>query len=187
MRIAETIQDRGAIVLFTPLAPNLKINPLVGGLGRYFAQRGRILVFDARPIEGPPPGWAGPEAPLVAAKVERFLQGRLADVKACTLSTSQVNLDYSRADLGTLLNGQMAIHRFRQLVDHMREQYAMILMVAPPIDSSGTEESFLTAVAEGQVLVAPQSVGIDQLNQIMIEQAKGITPIIGTVTSRPEK
>jgi capsular polysaccharide biosynthesis protein len=155
-RIKEDGVDRGGIVLFSPTASQLNLAPAIGDLGQYFTDRGdRVLVFDAR-AAAEMPTWAGPNAPGVAETVEGYLDGVANAPSDCFVSTSLNGVEYSRADLSTRVGGVMAAHRFRQLVEEMRERYSLVFLVGPPVTlESG--DSLLATLAEGMVLVTETS------------------------------
>ena len=155
-RISEDWVDRGGIVLFTPTAHELNVGPAMGDLGQIFTQRGeRVLVFDAR-HDAATPTWAGAGAPDVAHSVEGFLDGRAQAPGECFVCTDLNGVEYSRADLSTRVAGVMAAHRFRQLVEEMRERYSLVFLVSPPVTLDGGD-SLLATLAEGMVLVTESS------------------------------
>src|SRR5262249_15357058 len=136
-RITEEGVDRGGIVLFTPTTEQLRVTPAIGDLGRHLSRNGdRVLVVDARPA-AETPGWAGSGAPAVAASVEGSLDGRPAAPADCFVPTSLDGVEYSRADLASRVSGVIAAHRFRQLVEEMRERYSVVLMVSPAVTLDG--------------------------------------------------
>lgn len=154
-RILQEGVDAGGIVLFAPTEENLQVAPVVGGLGEVFGQRGKVLVFDARQA-AESPEWAGPEAPKVARTVEGYLDGQSEVANACFVPTAINGVEYSRADLTTRVNGVMAAHRFRQLVEEMRDRYSVVFLVAPPV-SLDDADPILAMMAEGMVLVTETS------------------------------
>jgi uncharacterized protein involved in exopolysaccharide biosynthesis len=155
-RISEDWVDRGGIVLFTPTADELKVAPAMGDLGRIFTEKGeRVLVFDAR-HDAETPSWAGSRAPDVAQSVEGFLDGRAEAPAECFVSTDLNGVEYSRADLSTRVTGVMAVHRFRQLIEEMRERYSLVFLVGPPVSLDGGDP-MLATLAEGMVLVTETS------------------------------
>jgi uncharacterized protein involved in exopolysaccharide biosynthesis len=170
-RLAEDGVDHGGIVLFTPTAEELKLAPAIGEMGQYFTQRGeRVLVFDAR-HDAETPAWAGPDAPAVARTVEGYLDGQAAAATGCFVPTSLNGVEYSRADLSTRVGGVMAAHRFRQLVEEMRERYSLVFLVGPPVTLDGGDP-MLATLAEGMVLVTEASASpsevhafVESLNQ----------------------
>jgi Mrp family chromosome partitioning ATPase len=155
--------DRGGIVLFTPTADELKVAPAIGDLGRIFTERGdRVLVFDAR-HDAENPSWAGPRAPEVARTVEGFLDGRADATSECFVPTNLNGVEYSRADLSTRVAGVMAAHRFRQLVEQMRERYSVVFLVGPPVTLDGSDP-MLATLAEGMVLVTESSADLSEVH-----------------------
>jgi uncharacterized protein involved in exopolysaccharide biosynthesis len=155
-RILEDGVDPGGIVLFAPTAENLQVAPVMGGLGEVFGQRGdRVLIFDARQT-AETPDWAGPQAPVVARNVEGYLDGQADGATDCFVSTNLSGVEYSRADLTSHVSGVMAVHRFRQLVEEMRERYSVVFLVGPPV-SLDESDPLLAMMAEGMVLVTESS------------------------------
>jgi uncharacterized protein involved in exopolysaccharide biosynthesis len=154
-RISQAGVDPGGIVLFAPTAEQLCVAPVMGDLGEVFTRKGeRVLVFDARHL-AETPEWAGPNAPNLAATVEGYLDGDSEASTGCFVSTTLNGVEYCRADLSTRVTGVMAAHRFRQLVEEMREKYSLVFFVAPPV--SFDCEPLLAALAEGMVLVTETS------------------------------
>jgi uncharacterized protein involved in exopolysaccharide biosynthesis len=155
-RILEEGVDHGGIVLFAPTAEQLEVAPVVGGLGEVFGNRGdRVLVFDARHC-AESPAWAGPQAPDVARNVEGFLDGNADKTAGCFVPTTLNGVEYSRADLLQRVSGVVAAHRFRQLIEAMRERYSVVFLVAPPV-SLADGDPLLAMLAEGMVLVTETS------------------------------
>jgi hypothetical protein len=155
-RILEEGVDPGGIVLFAPTAEQLQVGPVVGGLSEVFRRRGeRVLVFDARQAVETP-DWAGPQAPSVARNVESYLDGAADGAANCFVPTSLEGVEYSRADLSQRVSGVLSAHRFRQLVEQMRERYSVVFLVAPPV-SLEESDPMLAMLAEGMVLVTETS------------------------------
>ena len=155
-RILEEGVDRGGIVLFAPTEEQLQVAPVVGGLGQVFGKRGdRVLVFNARQA-AETPDWAGSQASEVAQTVEGYLDGRADAPAGCFVTTAISGVEYSRADLSTRVSGVVSAHRFRQLVEQMRERYSVVFLVAPPV-SLQEGDPILAMLAEGMVLVTEAS------------------------------
>jgi Mrp family chromosome partitioning ATPase len=154
-RIIQDGVDPGGIVLFAPTEENLQVAPVVGGLGEVFGQRGKVLVFDARQ-SAEMPAWAGPHSTAIARTVEGYLDGQSDAANACFVPTTIDGVEYSRADLTTRVNGVMTAHRFRQLVEEMRDRYSVVFLVAPPV-SLDDADPILAMMAEGMVLVTETS------------------------------
>jgi hypothetical protein len=155
-RILEEGVDPGGIVLFAPTAEQLEVGPVVGGVSEVFGRRGeRVLVFDARQA-AETPDWAGPDAPSVAGNVERFLDGNTDGATNCFVPTSLDGVEYSRADLSQRVSGVFSAHRFRQLVEQMKDRYSVVFLVAPPV-SLKEGDPMLAMLAEGMVLVTETS------------------------------
>jgi hypothetical protein len=153
-RITENVQERGAIVLFTPVSGKLSVESLVGDLACHFAQLGdRVLVFDARTGRPGIPSWVGPNASHVHERVGSFLEGTTDRAGGCFASTLITSVDYSRADLLKQLNGVIATYRFRRMAQDMRERYSLVLMIAPDLESAGGADDFLSTISEGVVVV----------------------------------
>jgi hypothetical protein len=149
-RIVEEGVDRGGIVLFSPTEEELRVAPAIGDLGRYFSERGdRVLVFDARTM-AETPGWV--KANGVDASVAGFLQGQADKVGECFVPTDLAGVEYSRVDLNKKASGVMEAHRFKQLVDQMRERYSVVFLVGPPVNLE-EDHPLLATLAEGMVLV----------------------------------
>jgi uncharacterized protein involved in exopolysaccharide biosynthesis len=154
-RISREGVDPGGIVLFAPTMEELAVAPVMGDLGEMFTRNGeKVLVFDARQ-SATAPQWAGPAGNDIAATVEGFLDGQADASTGCFTPTMLNGVEYSRADLSTRVTGVMAAHRFRQLVEEMRERYSMVLLVTPPV--SFDSEPLLATLAEGMVLVTETS------------------------------
>jgi uncharacterized protein involved in exopolysaccharide biosynthesis len=155
-RMLEEGVDPGGIVLFAPTTEQLQVGPVVGGLSEVFRRRGeRVLVFDARQA-AETPDWAGPQAPSVARNVERYLDGNADGSAECFVPTSLDGVEYSRADLSQRVSGVFSAHRFRQLVEQMKERYSVVFLVAPPV-SLEEGDPMLAMLAEGMVLVTETS------------------------------
>lgn len=180
-RIAEEGVDRGSIVLFTPTKDQLQLAPIIGDLGRHLSQDGsRVLVFDARGGQETPP-WAGPMAPEVSRRVEGYLDGS-SESTQCFAPTMLRNVEYSRADLTQGVSGVMTAHRFRQLVEEMRERYSLVLMVAPPIVLEGNDP-LLTALAEGLVIVTENNAQPQQIKAYIDSLAEQVpAPVFGALS-----
>jgi uncharacterized protein involved in exopolysaccharide biosynthesis len=155
-RIVQEGVDPGGIVLFAPTEEQLQVAPVIGDLGEFFSQRGdRVLVFDARHA-AETPEWAGPKAPTVANSVEGYLDGKAEAPSECFVPTAMNGVEYSRADLSSRVSGVLSAHRFRQLVEEMRERYSLVFLVAPPV-SLDQGDPLLAMMAEGMVLVTETS------------------------------
>ena len=154
-RIIQDGVDPGGIVLFAPTEEQLQIAPVVGGLGEVFGQKGKVLVFDARQM-AETPDWAGPDSSAIARTVEGYLDGQSDAANACFSPTTIDGVEYSRADLTTRVNGVMTAHRFRELVEAMRDRYSVVFLVAPPV-SLDDADPILAMMAEGMVLVTETS------------------------------
>ncbi|WP_157369326.1 hypothetical protein [Zavarzinella formosa] len=180
-RISQEGVDRGSIVLFTPTQEQLQLTPIIGDLGRQLSQEGnRVLVFDARTgVEHP--SWAGPNTPGVANRVEGYLDGQ-SEATHCFVPTSMKNVEYSRADLTNRVSGVMSAHRFRQLVEEMRERYSLVLMVAPTMELGGNDP-LLTALAEGLVLVTESTAPANQIRAYIDHLAEQVpAPVYGALS-----
>ncbi|MBO0700183.1 MAG: hypothetical protein J2P46_17420, partial [Zavarzinella sp.] len=181
-RMAEDGVDHGGIVLVTPTAQELKVAPAIGEMGQFFTQRGeRVLVFDARADAETPP-WAGPDAPAVASTVEGYLDGRAAAPTDCFVPTSLEGIEYSRADLATRVGGVMAAHRFRQLVEEMRERYSVVFLVGPPV-TVPDGDPLLATLAEGMVLVTESSASPSEVHAFVENLSHQVpTRLYGTLS-----
>ncbi len=121
-----------------------------------FSRRGeRVLVFDARQV-AETPDWAGPQAPAVGKTVEGYLDGQSDAATGCFVPTALNGVEYSRADLSTRVSGVLSAHRFRQLIEEMKERYSVVFLVAPPVSLEETDP-ILAMLAEGMVLVTESS------------------------------
>src|SRR5207302_10349046 len=96
------------------------------------------------------PDWAGPQAPDVAQTVEGYLDGKAEGAAGCFVPTALEGVEYSRADLSTRVSGVLSAHRFRQLVEEMKERYSVVFLVAPPV-SLEASDPLLAMLAEGMV------------------------------------
>jgi hypothetical protein len=181
-RMAEDGVDHGGIVLFTPTAEELQVAPAIGEMGQYFTQRGeRVLVFDAR-AAAETPSWAGPDAPAIASTVEGYLDGRAAAATDCFVPTSLQGIEYSRADLATRVGGVMAAHRFRQLVEEMRERYSVVFLVGPPV-TVPDGDPLLATLAEGMVLVTEASASPSEVHAFVETMSHQVpTRLYGTLS-----
>lgn len=165
-RIVDDPSDQGKIVLFAPTADTLKVTTLMGDMSQVFARQGnRVLVFDARNTNEIP-AWAGPQAPSVALRVESFLDGQSSATGQCFVPTSIPSVEYSRADVQQHVAGVMASHRFRQLIEEMRERYSIVLMVTPTM-VLGDDHPLLPALAEGMVLVTESDLSPVDLQRML--------------------
>lgn len=180
-RITQEGVDRGSIVLFAPTAEQLQLSHIIGDLGRHLSQQGnRVLVFDARQT-AENPSWAGTQAPNVGKRVEGFLDGR-SEATQFFVPTAMKNVEYSRADLATHVSGVMSAHRFRQLVEEMRERYSLVLMVAPTMVLDGNDP-LLAPLAEGLVVVAENTIMPSQIQAYINNLAEQLTaPVYGALT-----
>jgi hypothetical protein len=183
-RIAHGATERGAIVLFTPAAPRLRVETLMGDLGCYCSQMGgKVLIFDARPPEQrpAPPAWAGLKADLVARDVESYLDGLCDKPGSCFVPTLIAGIEYSRADLVGHLQGVMAMYRFRRLVHEMKERFAVVLMITPDRYRGGQGDVFAT-LAEGVVVVLTENADPKDVEDYLQDLRNSETPIYGAVT-----
>ncbi len=178
-RIAEENVERGGIVLFAPTADQLRVTPVIGDLGKILTGRGdRVLVFDARPsVENP--AWAGP---MVSA-VNDFLTGNSSvEPGKCFVPTALQGVEYSRGDLSKQLDGVMAAHRFRRLVEEMQERYSLVLMVSPPVTLDSTDQ-VLPTLADGMVLVAESTAPAKDIHDYIEALTRRVpAPLYGTLT-----
>jgi uncharacterized protein involved in exopolysaccharide biosynthesis len=184
-RIAQSVSDNGAIVLFAPATSGLRIDSLVGDLGCFYAQTGgRVLIFDARTAaEGASlPAWAGPGAAEVEQHVEGFIEGHSELSAACFGPTLIASIDYSRCDLSRFLSGVMAMYRFRRLVHEMKERYTLVLMITPQCYRVGGEGDFYSTMAEGIVVVLGESTDPAQVEEYLQNLRDSETPVYGAVT-----
>ena len=60
----------------------------------------------------------------------------------------------------------MAAHRFRQLVEEMRERYSLVLMVSPPV-TMDCGDALLGTLAEGMVLVVESGAAQPELHTLL--------------------
>ena len=180
-RITQEGVDRGGIVLFAPTQDQLQLTTLIGDLGMQLSNDGsRVLVFDARAV-AETPAWAGPNAPGVSARVEGYLDGR-SEATQCFIPTAMKNVEYSRADLSNRVSGVMSAHRFRQLVEEMRERYSLVLMVAPPMALDGNDP-LLATLAEGLVVVTESTAPPNQIKAYIDHLAEQISaPVYGALS-----
>ena len=149
-RIVEEGADRGGIVLFSPTDGDLRVAPAIGDLGRFFSDRGdRVLVFDAR-AAAETPAWV--QAPGVAETVAGYLNGQADGTTGCFVSTDLLGVEYSRVDLSNQISGVLEAHRFRQLIEQMRDRYSVVFLVGPPVNLE-EDHPLLASMAEGMVLV----------------------------------
>ena len=149
-KIVEEGVDRGGVVLFSPTNEELKLTPAIGDLGQYFSSRGdRVLVFDTREA-AETPDWV--QANGVAETVAGYLNGTADGSTGCFVPTSLRGVEYSRVDLNQQISGVLEVHRFRQLLEQMREQYSVVFLVGPPVTLE-VDHPLLATMAEGMVLV----------------------------------
>lgn len=149
-RIVEEGVDRGGIVLFSPTDEELRVAPAIGDLGRFFSDRGdRVLVFDARQA-AETPAWVRSDG--VDASVAGYLNGLADGTTGCFVPTELQGVEYSRVDLSNHVSGVLETHRFRQLLEQMRERYSVVFVVGPPVNLEA-DHPLLASMAEGMVLV----------------------------------
>lgn len=150
LKIVEEGVDRGGVVLFSPTDEELKLTPAIGDLGQYFSNRGdRVLVFDTRQA-AETPDWV--QANGVAETVAGYLSGSADGSTGCFVPTSLRGVEYSRADLSQQISGVLEAHRFRQLLEQMRERYSVVFLVGPAVTLE-VDHPLLATMAEGMVLV----------------------------------
>src|SRR5260221_10564375 len=119
------------MVLFSPTNGELEFSPAIGDLGRFFSDRGdKVLVFDARQA-AEMPSWVGANG--VADTVAGYLNGHADGSTGCFVPTSLAGVDYSRVDLSSQISGVLEAHRFRQLIEQMRDSYSVVFLVRPPV------------------------------------------------------
>jgi uncharacterized protein involved in exopolysaccharide biosynthesis len=149
-KIVEEGVDRGGVVLFSPTDEELKLTPAIGDLGQYFSSRGdRVLVFDTRQA-AETPDWV--QANGVAETVAGYLNGTADGSTGCFVPTALRGVEYSRVDLNQQISGVLEVHRFRQLLEQMREKYSVVFLVGPPVTLE-VDHPLLATMAEGMVLV----------------------------------
>lgn len=149
-RIVEEGVDRGGVVLFSPTNPELRLTPAIGDLGQFFSSRGdRVLVFDTRQ-SAEMPTWV--QANGVAETVAGYLNGSADGPTGCFVPTELRGVEYSRVDLNSQISGVLEVHRFRQLLEQMRERYSVVFLVGPPVTLEA-DHPLLATMAEGMVLV----------------------------------
>jgi uncharacterized protein involved in exopolysaccharide biosynthesis len=149
-KIVEEGVDRGGVVLFSPTDEELKVTPAIGDLGQYFSSRGdRVLVFDTREA-AESPDWV--QANGVAETVAGYLNGTADGSTGCFVPTALRGVEYSRVDLNQQISGVLEVHRFRQLLEQMREQYSVVFLVGPAVTLEA-DHPLLATMAEGMVLV----------------------------------
>jgi Mrp family chromosome partitioning ATPase len=128
----------------------LKLTPAIGDLGQYFSNRGdRVLVFDTRQA-AETPDWV--QANGVAETVAGYLNGTADGSTGCFVPTALRGVEYSRVDLNQQISGVLEVHRFRQLLEQMREKYSVVFLVGPPVTLE-VDHPLLATMAEGMVLV----------------------------------
>jgi hypothetical protein len=153
----------------------LSVENLVGDLACYYAQQGgRVLVFDARAHDDPtasPPAWSGPAGENIRIETENYLNGRTNVPAACFAPTLIAGINYTRGDVSAHMNGVIEMHRFRQLVQLMRDQYALTLLITRPSSDFGADD-FLPTLADGIVAIVDEKAGpresqihLDRLNE----------------------
>jgi uncharacterized protein involved in exopolysaccharide biosynthesis len=149
-KIVEEGVDRGGVVLFSPTNEELKVTPAIGDLGQYFSSRGdRVLVFDTRET-AESPDWV--QANGVAETVAGYLNGTADGSTGCFVPTALRGVEYSRVDLNQKISGVLEVHRFRQLLEQIREKYSVVFLVGPAVTLEA-DHPLLATMAEGMVLV----------------------------------
>jgi capsular polysaccharide biosynthesis protein len=178
-RIEEEGADQGGIVLFAPTAERLHLSSVVSELGKYFTSQGsRVLIFDARST-AEAASWI-PASTQVSKNIAGYLDGKI-DAESCFVSTSLEGVDYTKADLASMVSGVISARRFRQLVEEIRERYPLVLMIAPPVSTDGNDP-FLAALVEGIVLVAETNTPSSKVQSIVDELGRNLpTPVYGTL------
>jgi capsular polysaccharide biosynthesis protein len=142
--------EHGGIVLFSPTDDKLPLAPAIGDLGQYFSDRGdRVLVFETRK-SADTPTWVGGNG--VADTVAGYLNGLADGTTGCFVPTALRGVEYSRVNLSNPVAGVMEAHRFRQLIEQMRERYSVVFLVGPPLNLE-EDHPLLASMAEGMVLV----------------------------------
>ena len=149
-KIVEEGVDRGGVVLFSPTNEHLKLAPAIGDLGQYFSDRGdKVLVFDTRQA-AETPSWV--HANGVAETVAGYLNGTADGPTGCFVPTELRGVEYSQVDLSNRVSGVVEAHRFRQLLEQMRDRYSVVFLVGPPVNLE-EDHPLLATMAEGMVLV----------------------------------
>lgn len=149
-KIVDEGVDRGGVVLFSPTDEHLRLAPAIGDLGQYFSDRGdRVLVFDTRHV-AETPAWV--HANGVAETVAGYLNGTADGPTGCFVPTDLRGVEYSRVDLASRVSGVLEAHRFRQLIEQMRDRYSVVFLVGPPVNLD-EDHPLLASMAEGMVLV----------------------------------
>ena len=176
-RIAAEKVDRGGIVLFAPTGEKLRVAQSIGDLGRLLSGRGnRVLIFDGR-HSAETPTWADKAVPTVTS----FLGGQISSPETCFVPTSIQGVEYSCGDLSHPLDGVLAAHRFRQMVEQMQERYSLVLMVSPPVTLQDNDP-LLPTLAHGLVLVTESNAPPQDISAY-IESITRLTPapVYGTL------
>jgi hypothetical protein len=177
--IAQKFQEPGSIVLFTPMGEGVQVEKLVSELSRHYARAGEsVLLFDARGVSSPlNVGSTGASSPGIDA----YLKGKSEDAAACFTPTQFPSVEYTRGDIThTATGGAMAMYRFRQLLDEMRNRYSKVLMIGPTARHVDDLE-MLTAFSEGVVLVVQDQANPNDVNAYVEAMKTADAPIFGAV------
>jgi hypothetical protein len=179
--IGQGVTEPGSIILFTPLNDKVRIESVVAELARFYARDGGpVLLFDARAAHAKRL-LARTVAPLRPAQVDAYLDGLSDDADECFAPTEVPCVEYTRGDLARRVNdGMMGMYRFRRLLDEMRQRYARVLMISPPLRETG-DLDVLTALSETIVLVVPDHTSPNEVDPLVQSLRTAEAPIAGAV------
>jgi Mrp family chromosome partitioning ATPase len=205
LRLRQIVTDPGSIILFTPSSDGEEAQQLVCDVSRYYALRDeRVLILDARIAETPSESPLAGMLPVTSVKVEggRFnAQGTPAPENGNGVGSSLVKyflyecdepadlivptpvpaVDYMPAGGPYPTTDVFATYRMKELVEAIRKQYSMILMVGPSL-SHGTDVEILASYVNAIVVVlnkgAKTTPGVAESLQ-SLKEAKA--PLMGSV------
>jgi Mrp family chromosome partitioning ATPase len=175
LRLRQYISDSGALLVFDSLNEGSQIDQLVGDLSRYFAMRDeKVLILDARIANAESPGLARlinrrltPEAVEVVSQghapppgqMEPGLSGLVQYLVFAGESPSTFicptripSVDLMPAGGPYLLTDVLASEPMKGLLDQLRKQYSLVLVVGPAV-SKHVEMEILAAYADGIVVL----------------------------------
>lgn len=177
--LAASFREPGSIVLFTPMGDGVQIEKLVSELSRHYANAGEsVLLFDVRGVSTPlSMAMTGSRS----GAIDSYLDGEVAEPSSCFTPTQFPSVEYTRGDIAnTTTGGAIALYRFRQLLDEMRNRYSKVLMIGPAARNVD-EVEVLTAFSEGVVLVVQDEANPTDVNAYVDAMKHTDAPIFGAV------
>jgi Mrp family chromosome partitioning ATPase len=198
LRLRQFVPDKGGTILFSPIVDSPVVDDLVASVSRFLGMRDeRVLIVDTRLADPGPAalvrhverpveimaadgGSAPRRAPGLAGLVQ-FLVFEGHDVKDFIHSTGLGSVDLLPAGGPYPLTDVLASEPMKEMLNRLRKEYSVILMVGPAATHT-TDTEILAAYVHGMVVVLNgQDSGEVPLPAFFQSLREANAPLLGSV------